>query len=344
MLPRIALRGLALLAAILLSAAPIRQTAQGQSSGAPTTWHVVAGAGTPDASVATLKYYPNSITIDAGDTISWSSVADAHTVTFLSGAPRPDPLDPANENPIGGSSYDGTGVVSSGIVLPIPGRQYALTFTNPGTYTYVCTIHPGMGGQVVVQNSGAAYPQTQAQIDAAVAPQEQQDVAGILSAVQAFQPTSVRAANGSTTYNLSMGLGNGSASSLRFLPSDFSVNAGDTVVWTNTDTVEPHTVTFVPAGQQAPVFPEDPASAAPAGGSTYDGTALTSSGIALPAGVPGSQPYSLSFPRPGTYTYICVIHAELGMVGTITVRPVMPSGPPNTGVGPGPDRTPPDES
>jgi len=54
--------------------------------------------------------------------------------------------------PVGGNTYDGTSFVTSG-VPPDPAKpfSYSLTFTKPGRYAYVCTIHgPGMGGTISV--------------------------------------------------------------------------------------------------------------------------------------------------------------------------------------------------
>ncbi len=39
----------------------------------------------------------------------------------------------------------------------------------------------------------------------------------------------------------------------------------------------------------------------------------------FPAGVRQSVTYS--FPNAGTYHYICALHDQLGMVGTVVVRP-----------------------
>jgi plastocyanin len=46
------------------------------------------------------------------------------------------------------STSDGAGW-DSGIVAP--GAQYSVAFNTAGTYTYHCTIHPGMTGTVVVR-------------------------------------------------------------------------------------------------------------------------------------------------------------------------------------------------
>jgi plastocyanin len=57
----------------------------------------------------------------------------------------------------------------------------------------------------------------------------------------------------------------------------------------------------------------DPRSAFPQGGRSYDGSALTGSG--LPSEPP--RPYQLRFPKTGRYTYYCTIHP--GMRGTVRV-------------------------
>src|SRR3989344_4393832 len=70
-----------------------------------------------------------------------------------------------------------------------------------------------------------------------------------------------------------------------FTPSSVTITAGDSVVWTNTDTM-PHTVT--------------------------SNTNAFNSGTMQP-----SATYSQTFNPPGTYQYYCAFHS--GMVGTITV-------------------------
>ena len=51
-----------------------------------------------------------------------------------------------------GGKFDGTGFKSSGFVPPGPPPLlgYSLTFTKAGTYSYVCLVHPKMGGVVKV--------------------------------------------------------------------------------------------------------------------------------------------------------------------------------------------------
>jgi plastocyanin len=62
-----------------------------------------------------------------------------------SGLPRP--------TEINGSRFSGSGFRSSGLVLSFPPEElfsYSLTFTRPGTFNYVCLIHPAMTGSIEV--------------------------------------------------------------------------------------------------------------------------------------------------------------------------------------------------
>ncbi len=61
-----------------------------------------------------------------------------------------------------------------------------------------------------------------------------------------------------------------------------------------------HTITFL-GGRPLP-SPEDPTDVVPAGGSSYDGTQFTNSGIKF-----GGQTYTLKFPKAGVYPYYCSV-------------------------------------
>lgn len=313
--------GFVALAVALLGALP-SVAARADTPG--VAWHVLAGGGTPDSAVTNMSFYPSTITIDVGDTITWTVQGEAHTVTFLSGAPQPSPFSPAAQTPAGGSTYDGTGFVNSGIVPPVPGHNtYSLTFTKAGTFPYVCLLHPGMVGTVIVQPAGTPYPMTQAQYDEASAVASQQSLAAGVAAMNAATPTTSKNADGSTNYHILAGTSAGRASVMRFLPNTLTISAGDSVTWTNSDMIDPHTVTFAPDGKYPAL--SDPAALAPAGGSTYDGSTFTNSGLIMPSGAPASHgvpattSYTLTFTKPGVYTYECLLHAGLGMVGKIRV-------------------------
>jgi len=91
---------------------------------------------------------------------------------------------------------------------------------------------------------------------------------------------------------------------LRFKPARVTIHAGDTVEWKNTSGV-PHTVTA-----DARRAPEGTKVVLPFGAKPFD------SGNIKPGGS-----YRHTFTVPGTYKYICIPHAELGMTGEVIVQP-----------------------
>ncbi len=127
-----ALRVLVVLGAAVLGAC--------SSDVAPGTVELVAGQ----------RFNPATITIAAGDTITWKVVAkDAHTVTAYADA---IPVD-AEYFSSGGtaSEEDAREQVASGLLEE--GDTYEVTFDVPGTYAYFCIPHEsaGMKGTVVVE-------------------------------------------------------------------------------------------------------------------------------------------------------------------------------------------------
>jgi plastocyanin len=92
------------------------------------------GAGTAlaaDQSVAIsgFSFSPRTVTVNVGDTVTWTnSDAQAHTATS-------------------GSAWN-TGDIGNG-------ESASITFSNAGTFDYICAIHPTMTGTVVVRAGGA---------------------------------------------------------------------------------------------------------------------------------------------------------------------------------------------
>ena len=75
--------------------------------------------------ILNFKFTPAELTVKAGTTIRWTNHGYVpHTVDFTDGA------------------------VNSGVLSN--GNQFTHTFTTPGTYPYICHIHPFMHGTVVV--------------------------------------------------------------------------------------------------------------------------------------------------------------------------------------------------
>ena len=90
----------------------------------------------------------------------------------------------------------------------------------------------------------------------------------------------------------------------QFQPASITVARGTTVTWVNTGQT-PHTVTD-DASKAA-----NPADAVlPSGAQPWDSGTLA-----------GGASYSHTFDTPGQYTYVCIPHESLGMIGRVTVTP-----------------------
>jgi len=300
------------------------------SAADPVSWQAGAGTSTRDQAVQVNAFLPRSLTVDVGDSITWTvNSGEFHTVTFLSGAAAPPLItvgpsgpefNPAAVAPSGGPTYDGTGIANSGLLFS--GQKYSLGFSQAGTYHFLCLVHAGMNGTVNVQAAGAAYPQTQATYD------NHALVSGnhLKATGRNLQARTLAAARSSGPGQAAVGAGApvssaGSVAIMRFLPSHLVVHAGDTVEWTNHDPETPHTITF---GQEPPGGPLG--AFAPSGAAVPGHVTLTTptesanSGFAG-AAFPFGPTFTATFASPGTYPFICALHDDLGMKGTITVLP-----------------------
>lgn len=286
---------------------------------APANWTVSAGASQSGEALQALRFYPQSISIDAGDTVQWNFPGgEPHTVTLLGPRAKPAaPNDPTDSVPAGPSSYDGTTYVSSGFQLL--GGSYRLKFTKPGTYTFQCLIHPGMTGTVEVAAQGSPHSSSQAAYTAAAQTQAASDLSTLAASVSKF-PFAAGGPHLAAGMSPDMAMGQPSPLTiLRFLDgpllTDTSVTiaAGQVVTWTNESGNEPHTVTIAPVGA---TFPSLPPFSPPSGGNVYDGTTLVNSGVLNPG-----QNFSLQFTKPGVYTYHCIFHDDTeAMIGTVIVQ------------------------
>jgi plastocyanin len=85
------------------------------------------GAGGAEVSMEGIAFQPAEVTVSAGDTVTWTNNDSVgHDVTADSF-----------------SSGDPGGMAS--------GDTFEHTFEEAGTFDYVCTVHPGMEGTVVVE-------------------------------------------------------------------------------------------------------------------------------------------------------------------------------------------------
>lgn len=320
---------------------------------------LLAGAG--QDTVAINAFFPASVRIRAGDTVTWQINSDEpHTATFLSGAPMPpDPipvpgggptdimLNPqsffpsrAPDAPVemySGTDYRNSGFLSNGTVVP-PNEAYSLTFDTPGTYSYLCLIHPTtMRGEIVVEPADTADVPAQAEIDATA----QAEMAPLLAEAETLRGAAVSSdqvrmepgPNGTTIWHVPAGV-TGSDPRIEiydFFPKDLAINTGDTVIWTSTFFHQvifpagppPEFVVPTPVdGQALPhlvVSPEVAFPSKPSG--EFDETQLFSSGLigTLGAPLPGGTTFALTFNEPGSFGYVCATHRPLGMEGNITV-------------------------
>ena len=88
-----------------------------------------AGGETVEVEIPSISFDPEEVTVEAGTTVKWTNSDDLpHTVT-KDGGP--------------GEDFD------SGDLEP--GDEFEQTFDEPGTVDYVCTIHPGQAGTVIVE-------------------------------------------------------------------------------------------------------------------------------------------------------------------------------------------------
>jgi plastocyanin len=73
-----------------------------------------------------FAFSPETVTIPVGTEVKWTN------------------MDSAGHNVV---SDDGTTIKSPKMAL---GESWSMVFDTPGTYTYICGIHPSMNGTVVV--------------------------------------------------------------------------------------------------------------------------------------------------------------------------------------------------
>ena len=111
-----------------------------------------------------------------------------------------------------------------------------------------------------------------------------------------------------------------SASVMRYFPQNLHIHVGDTVVWTDNTSNEPHGVTFL-AGQPLPQLPDWFLSTPTGNGISYDGSSFFNSGLLYPPDAGRSNSLSLTFTRTGTFPYVDVADFFMGMQGSVIVTP-----------------------
>jgi plastocyanin len=87
---------------------------------------VAMAAASTGVTIVDFDFSPSSVTVNVGDTVTWT-----------------------NDGPTPHSATSNDGVWDTGIMDA--GQSGSHTFTEAGTFSYICTPHPNMQGTVVVQ-------------------------------------------------------------------------------------------------------------------------------------------------------------------------------------------------
>ena len=224
-------------------------------------------------------------------------------------------------------------------------------FPTAGNFKLVCLVHNNMEGAVHVLAS-PELPFDQAFYDK----QAQKRQAELLSDGAGLKGQGTATAQQSSRDAVSAGIGeivatgggSDTVSVMRFLQDSIVVRVGDTVEWTNLDPVTPHTVTFGFPIEPAPPQP-------PSAGVTLDSDGARQADVSSPTDnvhsgflqaafqdrgpppPPKAAPpppavapleqspltvtrFRVTFTKPGTFTYICALHDDLGMKGQVIVH------------------------
>jgi plastocyanin len=345
--------GLALAAAVFcLAASAASARTKVVYAGGPVAWQNSLGRST---GAGVDNYLIDRVTINAGDTVIWNgkSLSNGfHTVDIpaLGGSDLPlftptgkmvtnvldaggSPFwfngkvpqlgfDPQLFAPIGGHVDNGSSRIDSGLPLGPP-ANFAVKFTKPGVYKFYCDVHYGMVGYVVVKPHGKPVP-TAAQ-DAAT-----------LRGEELAYTTEARHVDRTTAPASSVSLGASGPGGLEvfaMFPATLRVHPGTTVrFFMSRDTRETHTASFgsvsylkplaqsftgaVPAAQA--IYPSDPPGHIVLTPASHGNGFASTGALDRDSGTPLSPAGTITFSKPGTYHFVCLIHPF--MHGTIVVK------------------------
>jgi plastocyanin len=300
-------------------------------------WHAAVGAQDSAKGHQALAFLPNEIWIHAGDSITWTFKPDEiHTVTFLKAHQVRPPFDVGcpgfSSDP---ATFDGSTCVTTPPL--VKGQTFTVNFPVAGNFKLTCLVHENMDGRIHVLPLSEPLPHQQAFYDQRAADErndllsdpidqdagrDNQPNANIAKGVAAGIGEVMATAGGSET-----------ASIVRFISDPVYIRAGQTVEWNNLDPVTPHTITFGEEPQGNPIPPSDNVTVDSDGArhavitspadSAHSGfiVAAPQERVGLRQAPLGVTRFRVTFPNAGTFPYICALHDELGMKGTVIVRP-----------------------
>ena len=341
------LRALGVGAAVLIGSAAGLAPIQ---AAAGSTWTVQAGNldSFTSPSQEHTTFYPARTIVHENDDVVFSGVGQ-HTVTFnivrIPGVPTFAYGDPSfggfGGDTLQAANQDGGATLNSGqfgCFGPCgPGETSTFTLHiaagtaggNGTTYHFLCAFHRDMFGTLTVLPGSGLGSDVRNQTLATAF--EKVDIARANDLAQRTAAAAGRRGGVAVGVGQPSVQGLGAVAVLRFLPATTRIRPGQSVTFSNEDINAPHTVTFGPELPDPTGFP----GFLPYGGnvvgapdqSVNSGFLISQELVdyanfnqLLPPGFAVRRSVTFTFPNPGTYHYICALHDELGMVGTVIVQ------------------------
>ncbi len=218
---------------------------------------------------------PGAITVSMGDSVFEPRVASVRTGTTVVWR---------NNGTLRHTVTSSDGLFDSDLLRS--GETFSITFTRPGTFAYVCAIHPGMGGVVEVTGAATGGALT---TSTTASPTPSPIPSSTVSATPTPPPAAAPPVSIAAGDNF-------------FDPKDLEVAIGTTVTWTNRGVLK-HTVTFAD-GATSEIL---------ATGQTYSRTFTAA----------GTHPYlcALHPEMKGTISVAVPLSPTLALGGTATATP-----------------------
>jgi plastocyanin len=301
------------------------------------------------------QFFRRTVTIHRGDSVRWK-INGFHNVMFVQGGVEEPPLIvPDMANPVadvrdaggalfwfngqpnvgfnpevaleqGGNTFDPDETLNSGLPLADgPPPPYKLKFNQTGRFTYLCSVHPGMTGNVRVKRRGARIPSARKDKRAA-----RRELARSVSVVK----RRLTGSNLNLTNTIQAGNDRRSGPTVfKFFPAAPSFKVGDTAtLQMPPSSGEVHTFTLGPQDYLKQVEEAllgqvlDPRGIYPSDPGTPDFNGANHGNGYYNSGFMDSNPDSVlpqstrvRFTAAGKYNLICLVHPF--MTGTVTVTP-----------------------
>jgi plastocyanin len=301
-------------------------------------------------------FYPKRTRIHAGDTVSFNIVGFHNVLLAPRGTPRPDlfaadpskpvsgvkdaagadfwfnglpsvAVNPGVAAPSGGNVFDGSAIVGSGLPGESgPPKPFKVKFPKQGVYTVVCSLHPGMRGTVVVKGSREAIFTPK---------QDRKRMKKQAAAASRLAKKLVAGQGVPSGLTVKAGNDKKGVATIAFFTPTKTVKVGQKVTFTMSNkSTETHNVAFAPAAyakelaqsflgpaglDPRTVYPSEPFGAPLVVNGTSHGNGFVNTGLLDDiAATPSPKTATVSFSKPGTYQYFCIVHGAQ-MKGQIKV-------------------------